>query len=132
MSYLYVRYEMKKLELFGLFENCLKCINFDKFERNKNCQLTIEKERFGRIAKAHETFDFFVLDELKFGISKRIYRVNGNSFSLVEDDEIEENEYPEIKTISSKLFYDSFEDRLEKYENFFGDFVNEDDFESFA
>lgn len=103
MVYLYLRYNRKQEKTFSEFEKYLNDVDFTKFNLNENCELSFYNY------SVIMNISLFLLDELIFGISNKIYRVKYHKIFLVdESDEFGENQYPKIKSNSGKLFYNSF------------------------
>lgn len=114
MTYLYLRYG----KFSEGFEKYLELVNFETFSRNENC----------RIIFSGDVYNFFVLDELTFGISHRIYRIEKNKLFFIDVDTIEKKFYPAKPSTSGKLFYDNFSFAEDIFKNLE---VQPEDYESF-
>lgn len=92
MTYIYIRCENK------FFDKLLESVefDFDLFPVNKNSQITYKKS----------AIEIFVLNELKFGVSNKIYRWENKKLLFIDNDNVKESLFPE--TNSGKLFYNSF------------------------
>lgn len=105
MSYLYLKYDKENLD----FEKILNYVNYQKFPRNENCRVNYQGS----------TYDFFVLDELKYGISNKIFRIenNGNhkgekdedgipkiGIHFIDADTLTDDTFPEKKETRAKAF----------------------------
>lgn len=104
MSYLYARYNRKHEKIFREFEWIIEEVDFSRFNINENCNV-----RFRDGLSTSLEVDLFVLDELVFDISNKIYAIEGKQIHIIHNGgEIKNNPYPMVKNKSCGQFIDHF------------------------